>query len=191
MTPKIKSRLNELNKALIEQSNEGFTLSEKGEEQISCRVKLAVPAILLKNLDKWEFKLFNKMRCADYAIIKKEENGYSLHLFELKKTIKPTDMVKIMQQFTGAFLRAEMIAKFLNIHLYKYYTYIIYLKEKNKTTNPIDYRNAISNRQNREDINSWGKDSVNIYCFDTSIKCYNYKIILKQNSKESIDEVIL
>jgi hypothetical protein len=189
MTPEIKSRLKELNEARIEQSDDGFTLSEERVKQVRCRIKVAVPAILLKNLDKWELNCFKQKKCADYAMIKKEENGYSLHLFELKKTIRSTEWLKILQQFTGAFLRAEMIANFLNIPLCGVHVYTVYREERMNVTPPILLRSAISNGQERENIGSWGKSGVNICCFGTSIKCCNHKIVLDKNGNESIEEI--
>jgi hypothetical protein len=192
MTPEIKNRIRELNEAYIEQLDESdgsFVLSENGAGQIRCQIKVLAPAILLKNLDKWKLNCFKQKKCADYAMIKRTADGYSLHLFELKTTVGRTEWLEILQQFIGAFLRAKMVASFLCIPLCDVHVYTVYRKKKTNTQ-PIVPRSAISNGKEREQINAWEEDSVNLRCFGTYINCRNHRILLGQNDDENTVEII-
>jgi hypothetical protein len=189
MTPEIEGRLKELNEDRIEQSDDSFTLVETGGGQARCNVKVSAPAILFKNLDKWELDCFKQKKCADYAMIKKSEGGYSLHLFELKKTVGPKEWLKIIQQFTGAFLRSEMIAGFLRIPLCGVHVYTAYREEKMNVSSTIVLHSAISNGEKRECMEAWGKNSFDIHCFGERISCENNQIVLDQDGNGNIEAV--
>lgn len=90
------------------------------------------------------FPYLQNKKCADKVIIQKEsEKVYNLYIFEFSKGRKKDD--ELIQQFEGACLRTlAVFSYFKNITLNKVYLFFV---RKDISTNPIYYKQAISNKK--------------------------------------------
>lgn len=90
------------------------------------------------------FPYIKNKKCADKVIIQKEkENIYNMYIFELTKKSKGND--ELIEQFEGACLRAlAVISYFKYMSINKVYLFFV---RKDISTNPIFYRQEISNKK--------------------------------------------
>ena len=90
------------------------------------------------------FPYIKNKKCADKVIIQKEsEKVYNLYIFEFSNGRKKDD--ELIQQFDGACLRSlAVLSYFKNITLNKVYLFFV---RKDISTNPIYYKQAISNKK--------------------------------------------
>jgi hypothetical protein len=190
----VQNRLKELHAEYFGQSESNFTLEEmKKEGKVVVEVQLSQSAILLKQLDnKWRLHCFQTGTCADYAMIQQDTGGYSLHIFELKKTVDREEWKEhIQRQFTGAYLRAEMIGGFLhtvpftNVNVYTAYQKDKINRNDNKET--IATRADISNKAARDDIiRTWNSKQIVLKSLGSEVICNNHHIRLDENGNGKI-----
>jgi hypothetical protein len=115
--------------------------------------------------------------------IEQSEEGFILQEKDkLKKTVGQHEWQKILHQFTGAFLRSDMIASFLHIPICDIHVYTACREIKTSSANStILLRNANSNKEIRDSMTGWEKSDIDICCFGARISCKNHRIVLDQN----------
>lgn len=88
-------------------------------------------ALCLKTLDKKVYEYFASKKCADYAILVKDTQGYHIHIFEFTRSVKATNWFKtILPQFEGGLNNAQLLASFLGIEETAYTTHLIFENDK-------------------------------------------------------------
>ncbi|MCM1106185.1 MAG: hypothetical protein NC355_04495 [Blautia sp.] len=113
----LEERLGMMDKNLHMESDHDVQLEELSPEG-KCRltVYLKEPCILFIKLEKHKLGYFTNKKCADYILFEKNGQGWTLHVFELKRTVKETTWEEIIKyQFQGAMQNAMAIAGFLGI----------------------------------------------------------------------------
>ena len=90
------------------------------------------------------FPYLKNKKCADKVIIQKEsEEIYNMYIFEFSKSRKGND--ELIGQLEGACLRTlAVLSYFKNIKINKVYLFFV---RKDVSTNPIYYRQEISNKK--------------------------------------------
>lgn len=111
-----------------------FELSEKSDEgKIVVHCSVNGEALCLKKLDKNVYGYFKLKRCADYAILVKDAQGYHIHVIEFTKTIKTSTWIgKVLPQFEGGLNNAQLLASYLGIEDPSYTTHLIFENDKRK-----------------------------------------------------------
>ena len=131
-----------LNNFFDDYNNKQYILTDHG---ISVTIEVFENSLSIIELegDK-SFPYLQNKRCADKVIIQKEsEKVYNLYIFEFSKGRKKDD--ELIQQFDGACLRSlAVLSYFKNITLNKVYLFFV---RKDISTNPIYYKQAISNKK--------------------------------------------
>lgn len=109
-----------------------------GEIVVHCSVN--GEALCLKKFDKKVYEYFTSKKCADFAILVNDAQGYHIHIFECTKTIKATKWyTKVLPQFEGGLNNALLLASFLGIEDPAYTTHLIFQNDeitKSEESNP-------------------------------------------------------
>lgn len=168
---KLQERITMLEPELVQISDEQLELDEKSEAG-EARLKLQIenPCILFRNLEKRKLQYFKNKKCADYIMYECTNNGWKLHVFELKRTVTETEWDKMKLQYKGAMQNALAIAGFLEIpiQLEKVRVYSVYRNDKiNDYVNPVRirermYRSRMEKSEILEERSDWNDDSVKL-----------------------------
>lgn len=135
----------------VEYSNEVLHLTEKGAGQADVEVDLSNPCILFKDLEKRKLKYFKNDMCADYVLFEYEGQCWTIHIFELKRTVKTKEWEHIKRQFAGALQNALALAGVLNfdVDLNQVHLYTAYRNDLiNNDANPVAIRCEMHEKKN-------------------------------------------
>lgn len=129
----IQKRLDMLEKELVWVSDSQLHLTEdraKGEADLT--LKLENPCILFRKLEEKKLGYFQNKKCADYVLYEQRGDRWSVHIFELKRTVKESNWEDMKKQFMGAMQNALAIAGFLgiNMDMRDVYVYSVYRNDK-------------------------------------------------------------
>ncbi|MDR1964385.1 MAG: hypothetical protein LBQ50_11445 [Planctomycetaceae bacterium] len=94
----------------------------ENEDSGKMNLTVIIPDRFLRiDLPRQNVFFLKNQKCADGVIWEYlKEKCYRLHLFEMKRTMKPQTWIKIKEQFHGAYLRCRMIANLLEWDIDKY-----------------------------------------------------------------------
>ncbi|MDR2168709.1 MAG: hypothetical protein LBP59_01035 [Planctomycetaceae bacterium] len=135
--------------------------------------------------------------CADAAIWEHiDGKRYRLHLFEMKRAMKPTEWQHVKMQFNGAYLRCRIIAGLLNLEIDNCIVlYSVFHNDKFQNP-PIEYTEPVLERV-PVDVNTaiekteWESDKCNIFINGCpahfgKLTLQHKKIHLKELNSENI-----
>ncbi|MCM1282646.1 MAG: hypothetical protein NC180_03485 [Muribaculaceae bacterium] len=170
---RLEERLGMMDRNLHTEADHDVQMEEISPEG-RCRltVYLKAPSILFIRLEKHKLDYFTNKKCADYILFEKRRQGWILHVFELKRTVKETTWEEIIKyQFQGAVQNAMAIAGFLGIPISYQQTrfYTAYRNDRiNCISDPVkqrmrmhNSRGQISNR-NTSAQREWNTDRVEL-----------------------------
>lgn len=99
----IQERIQLIQSTFVESEGECFRLTEKGEGKADLKIQAHSQCILIRNLEKNKPEYFVNKKCADYVLFESTDDGWKVHIFELKRTVKPDVWeTEIKRQFQGA-----------------------------------------------------------------------------------------
>ncbi len=144
----IQKRIDLLRQECIDDSDKQLILTEKSEPGAAeLQLDLQYRCILFKNLDKHKLGYFKNEKCADYIVFENREKSWTLHIFELKRTVTGRKWEnEIKDQFRGAMQNALAIAGFMgiSIELSQIRLYTAYRNDKiNDVANPAKIRTGL------------------------------------------------
>ena len=122
--------------------NDKYSLADKN---VSIDVEVFNNSLAIKTLEGNKlFPYLKNQKCADKVIIQETESRvYDIHIFEFSIAYKNDK--KLIEQLEGACLRSlAVFSYFKNITLNKVYLFFV---RKDISTNPIYYKQAISNKK--------------------------------------------
>jgi hypothetical protein len=178
-----RTRLTEVNKDKIDESEREFVLTETKEDgRAEYHLSLSRPSLLLKKLDKWGFDWLKQGKCADYVVLEPMDDGaWGLHIFEFKKTMTQNAWFHAIEQFKGAYIRAEIIAAFLGFKIGKVTVISCFREDRfSQYTETAIQRARIANEKTRSLFRNWNKEDFVLDCFN-GVTCVNKKIHLDEN----------
>jgi hypothetical protein len=177
----VEHRLSFLDKNLCEQSEEKFVIVEKTKNgKAELHVSLQDAAICFKKIDKKTWPYLTCKKCADSVVFQYTGGKWALHIFEFKTTVRRDDWEIMQKQFDGAFLNALVMAGFLKIDIDNTTVHSCYRNDKlSKPKEPVEFRNALQNRNFRNIINSWKCPDHKLNCCE-NITCKHIKIKLDE-----------
>ncbi|MCL6455145.1 MAG: hypothetical protein K6T78_16190 [Alicyclobacillus sp.] len=122
MTVALKERLSCFPNELVQvvnptQQTAEIIVEEKSDSGRACiHVGVQHLCLCFHQIDKKRFEYVKEQRCADSVVMEiPPDNPWRLHIFELKKKIGHNNLIQIMKQFQGAFLRALALAGILDL----------------------------------------------------------------------------
>lgn len=164
----IQQRISLMRSDLVQISGNYFELEEKSEEgSAHLTVHVKNPSILFCDLENKKLGYFLNQKCADYVIFEKRENGWFIHIIELKRTIKKKTWESIKEQFAGAIQNVFALAGVLGIEIDMSHIrlYSAYRNDKiNDYSNPVRLRMGMQAHKNRVavDDNDWKADKITV-----------------------------
>ena len=95
-------RLKLFDSQLVEVSDTGIEIEENIEAgyakiKIDCDNKM----IVFKNMEKKKLQNLKCKNCADYIIFEETKEGMTVHIWEMKRTVKEKEWEHIKKQFLG------------------------------------------------------------------------------------------
>lgn len=187
----ISRRISCLDKNLIDCSDKGLHIIEKEQSGFAdIALKFENPCIGFKNIEKNSYAYFNHKNVADYLLFERKSDTWYLHIFELKKTVKEKEWLKIKEQFLGGLLNGVCLAGFLGISLDKknIILYTAYRNDRIKnTTNPLSLRADI-NSSIKTGINAKEKDTDILDWLNGEVVINTYESFVCRHIKIQLDE---
>lgn len=153
---------------LVEISDNEVHLTEVGQGVADLQVTLTSSGILFRKVDEHKLPYLKIKTCAGYVLFENKDEGWFVHIFELKRTVKAKEWIHIKKQFSGALQNAYALAGVLGIEidLTKVKTYTVYRNDKlNDASNPAKLRYGIQTRQANAGLpeqKEWNGDTVEI-----------------------------
>ncbi|MCC8047412.1 MAG: hypothetical protein LIP12_18320 [Clostridiales bacterium] len=194
-TAQVEKRLEELDKNLVECSEDSFHLIERKKEgEAELTVKLQNASILFKSLEDKKLQYFEIKKCADFVLFECKDDVWYVHIFEMKRSIGPKSWETVKEQFAGALLNALALAGALGImfQLTHIIVYSCYRNDKiDDSANPAKQRLRMSDvRERSPEVREPGLDWRNEYLLITLkrdvISCLHRKIKLDLETGEGI-----
>lgn len=152
----------------VEYSNEVLHLTEKGAGQADVEVGLSNPCILFKDLEKRKLKYFKNDMCADYVLFEYKGQYWTIHIFELKRTVKTKEWEHIKRQFSGALQNALALAGVLdfNVDLKQVHLYTAYRNDLiNNEADPVAIRCEMHEKKHDEERprdDDWNNEFISL-----------------------------
>ncbi|MCD7812815.1 MAG: hypothetical protein LUH20_01955 [Lachnospiraceae bacterium] len=185
----MKKRLGELDKNLVEYSDDSLHLIEDSTEgKADLELKLQMPCILFKHLEDKKLQYFLIEKCADFVVLEYKNDDWFVHIFEMKRTIRPKSWETIKEQFAGAILNALALTGIFSIglHLSNVMVYSCYRNDKiDDSTNPAKQRlrmTDVTERSSETQMSAsdtdWNEEFLLIPLSQDTVRCHHQKIKL-------------
>lgn len=174
----------------VEISNQLFHLTEKGQGEADLGIHLSRPCILFRNLENKKMQYFKNKKCADYVLFENNEERWSIHIFELKRSVSADEWKKIKIQFAGALQNALALAGVLGIsvELNNIELYTVYRNDKlNDAANPARLRCNMHKQENRQktDYRDWNESTITIdFVGNVAAKHHKIKLDIESGTGE-------
>lgn len=151
---KLQKRMDLLDQNLVLISESEAHLTEKGEGEADLTLHLQNPCILFRGLEDHKLGYFKNQKCADYALFECRCGQWSVHIFELKRTMSESNWKQTKEQFKGAMQNMLALAGFLGIQvdLERVNVYSVFRNDKIKDfSSPVRQRLKMHRRENITD----------------------------------------
>lgn len=152
----LQERIQLMEPALVECSDQCLHLTEKGEGQADLAIRLRNKCILIRNLENNKMEYFKNKKCADYVMFEGIDGIWKAHIFEMKRTVKKETWEKeIKRQFLGAMQNILAFSGILGIKLEEIVLHTVYRNDKiNDMANPVRLHPGMARKiANRTDWN--------------------------------------
>lgn len=160
----LQKRIQLMEPALVEISEECLHLTEKGEGQADLEVQLSNKCILVRNLEKNKLEYFLNKKCADYVLFESTDANWNAHIFEMKRTVKEdTWETEIKKQFQGAMQNILAFSGVLGIEVGDIILHTVYRNDKiNDMSNPVRQHPGARHKSNTD----WNDGEISLEFLD-------------------------
>jgi hypothetical protein len=177
-------RLKLFENQLVEVSNTGVEIEEKIESgyakvKINCDNRIVV----FKNMEKKRLQNLKCKNCADYIIFEETEDGITVHILEMKRTVKEKEWEHIKKQFLGAVLNSYALAGVLETEIDERRIQFYTCYRRDLINSSVSMRAALANRTIKSGNAEWNSGMVKIEERGCSVKEFcHHKIQLDEES---------
>lgn len=174
--------------SMLQIDGEELIVEEQADDgYANLKVKITQPCIGVGYLEKAHWGYMDYCKISDGLVIENKEGIYSIHIFELKKTVKSSSWSKAKMQWAGTLLYALMICGFLGITVdfEKVFLYLGYRYNKlseQQDAVPIMARAALGDRKPGKGALEWEKDKITLEILD-GVTCPYYKVQLDEEGE--------
>lgn len=181
---RINERLKLFDSQLVEVSDTGIEIKEKIEAgyakiKIDCDNRM----IVFKNMEKKKLQNLKCKNCADYIIFEETKEGMTVHIWEMKRTVKEKEWKHIKKQFLGAVLNSYALAGVLGVEIDERKINFYTCYRRDLINSPVSMRAMLADRTEKSNNVEWNSGMVEIEEGVCQIqKFYHYKIQLDEEN---------
>ncbi len=136
-----------------------------------------------KNMEKKRLQNLKCKNCADYIIFEETEDGITVHILEMKRTVKEKEWEHIKKQFLGAVLNSYALAGVLETEIDERRIQFYTCYRRDLINSSVSMRAALANRTIKSGNAEWNSGMVKIEEKGCSVKEFcHHKIQLDEES---------
>ena len=189
MSEALKCRMDFFVKDYFEISDQQFTLSEMNQNgRADVTVRVTNPALYIGQFDTKKKCSFLKLqKCADHAIIIKNQDNWELHIIEIKTSVGfRTWIDTIKPQLKSAMLHCRAIAGCLELNINRIVYYTAFENEKfgSNSPNVVVFKQPLGEFAPNA-LDEWNNDKI-YFRFEKWEKFDHKKIQLQRDEESGI-----